>query len=91
MLDFDTRLFSTDSGDDILACLTALASELRRKRYCKAPLLSSADALMLMLMRASADTDTANFTLKCEICKKGLIGQKEAQSHAMQTGHAAFG
>jgi ubiquitin thioesterase OTU1 len=32
----------------------------------------------------------ANFTLKCEICKLGLKGQKEAQLHAMNSGHSSF-
>ncbi|KAI9357001.1 hypothetical protein DFJ73DRAFT_213626 [Zopfochytrium polystomum] len=35
-------------------------------------------------------TDLANFTLKCSVCKQGLKGQKEAQAHAVTTGHAAF-
>ncbi|KAJ3033239.1 ubiquitin-specific protease otu1 [Rhizophlyctis rosea] len=35
-------------------------------------------------------TDLANFTLKCGVCGKGLVGQKDAQAHAMQTGHASF-
>lgn len=35
-------------------------------------------------------TDTANFTLRCNICKKGLRGEKEALAHAQTTGHANF-
>lgn len=35
-------------------------------------------------------TDLASFTLTCAICKKGLVGQKDAQQHAMETGHAEF-
>ncbi|KAI8819396.1 uncharacterized protein EV422DRAFT_111109 [Fimicolochytrium jonesii] len=35
-------------------------------------------------------TDLANFTLRCGICKKGIVGQHEAQAHAMETGHAQF-
>ncbi|KAI9099725.1 hypothetical protein DFS34DRAFT_615714 [Phlyctochytrium arcticum] len=35
-------------------------------------------------------TDLANFTLRCGICKKGLRGQKEAQAHAMESGHTSF-
>eukprot|EP00842_Homolaphlyctis_polyrhiza_P004186 jgi/Hompol1/4769/HPOL_003869-RA len=35
-------------------------------------------------------TDMANFTLKCGICLQGLVGQKEAQAHAKQTGHTSF-
>ncbi|KAI8869690.1 OTU-domain-containing protein, partial [Ramicandelaber brevisporus] len=35
-------------------------------------------------------TDTANFTLKCSICKAGLKGQKDAITHANETGHSSF-
>jgi ubiquitin thioesterase OTU1 len=35
-------------------------------------------------------TDLGSFTLKCAICAKGLVGQKDAQQHAIQTGHAQF-
>ncbi|KAJ3078446.1 hypothetical protein HK102_004504 [Quaeritorhiza haematococci] len=35
-------------------------------------------------------TDLATFTLRCGVCKKGLVGQKEAQQHAMDTGHTQF-
>ncbi|CAM8887837.1 hypothetical protein QQ045_024376 [Rhodiola kirilowii] len=35
-------------------------------------------------------TDTANFTLRCGVCQKGVIGQKEAVEHAKETGHANF-
>ncbi|KAJ3109558.1 Cell morphogenesis protein PAG1 [Phlyctochytrium planicorne] len=35
-------------------------------------------------------TDLASFTLKCGVCKTGIKGQKEAQEHALKTGHASF-
>lgn len=35
-------------------------------------------------------TDTANFTLRCAVCQKALVGQKEAVEHATQTGHTNF-
>ncbi|KAI8807374.1 hypothetical protein BJ742DRAFT_679015 [Cladochytrium replicatum] len=35
-------------------------------------------------------TDLATFTLRCGVCKVGLKGQKEAQQHAIATGHASF-
>ncbi|KAJ3049882.1 ubiquitin-specific protease otu1 [Rhizophlyctis rosea] len=35
-------------------------------------------------------TDLARFQLRCGVCKKGLVGQKDAQEHAMQTGHTSF-
>ena len=36
-------------------------------------------------------TDTANFTLRCLVCQKGLVGEKEAVEHAKSTGHQNFG
>jgi ubiquitin thioesterase OTU1 len=40
--------------------------------------------------RSRKFTDLASFTLKCATCFKGLIGQKDAQKHALQTGHSQF-
>ncbi|ORX92344.1 ubiquitin thioesterase OTU1-like protein [Basidiobolus meristosporus CBS 931.73] len=37
-----------------------------------------------------AYTDLAGFTLRCSVCQAGLKGQKEAQAHAMETGHSEF-
>ena len=36
-------------------------------------------------------TDTKNFSLKCNICKTGLRGEKAAVAHAKSTGHNDFG
>ena len=36
-------------------------------------------------------TDTANFSLRCLVCQKGLKGEKEALEHAKATGHQNFG
>ncbi|THH17533.1 hypothetical protein EW146_g3295 [Bondarzewia mesenterica] len=36
-------------------------------------------------------TNTATFDLKCEVCGKGLKGEKEARAHASETGHVKFG
>jgi ubiquitin thioesterase OTU1 len=35
-------------------------------------------------------TDLANFTLKCTTCSQGLVGQGDAQKHALSTGHSNF-
>lgn len=35
-------------------------------------------------------TDTANFTLRCLVCQKGLVGQTDAVQHAQATGHTNF-
>ncbi|KAI8093280.1 uncharacterized protein BX664DRAFT_329366, partial [Halteromyces radiatus] len=47
------------------------------------PLLAAAQELASLLQREHKYTDVANFTLKCEICQTGLIGEKDAQTHAM--------
>ncbi|XP_060562412.1 ubiquitin thioesterase OTU1-like [Ruditapes philippinarum] len=36
-------------------------------------------------------TDVAKFTLRCLVCQKSLVGQKEAQEHAKSSGHINFG
>ena len=36
-------------------------------------------------------TDVGQFTLRCLICNKSLVGQKEAQEHAKLTAHINFG
>ncbi|KAJ3160170.1 hypothetical protein HDU86_001006 [Geranomyces michiganensis] len=40
--------------------------------------------------RARKFTDLARFALRCGDCGQGLTGQKEAQAHAMSTGHSKF-
>lgn len=35
-------------------------------------------------------TDLANFTLRCNVCKVGVKGEKGAQEHVKVTGHADF-
>ncbi|XP_018493634.1 ubiquitin thioesterase OTU1 [Galendromus occidentalis] len=36
-------------------------------------------------------TDVQNFTLRCLVCNKGVVGQTGAQAHAKSTGHTNFG
>ncbi|XP_028073879.1 ubiquitin thioesterase OTU1-like isoform X4 [Camellia sinensis] len=40
--------------------------------------------------RKRSYTDTANFTLRCEVCQIGVVGQKGAMKHAQATGHVNF-
>jgi ubiquitin thioesterase OTU1 len=35
-------------------------------------------------------TDTANFTLRCLACGAGLVGERDALTHARDTGHTNF-
>jgi len=35
-------------------------------------------------------TDTSKFTLRCNVCQLGLVGEKEAVQHAQATGHDKF-
>ena len=53
--------------------------------------LPSVVALVRQQHAAKKYTDTANFSLRCLVCQKGLVGQTEAVAHAKSTGHANFG
>ena len=44
----------------------------------------------LQAQRDKQYTDTATFTLRCQICQVGVLGEKEALDHAKASGHAAF-
>ena len=35
-------------------------------------------------------TDTGKFTIRCLVCQRGLVGEKEAIEHAQGTGHTNF-
>ena len=52
---------------------------------------AKARALVAKAHAARQFTDTANFTLRCLVCQKGLVGEKEAVEHAKSTGHQNFG
>lgn len=53
--------------------------------------MQAASKLAEKLREKRAFTNTATFTLRCEVCKTGLQGEKEARAHAAQTGHTSFG
>ncbi|KAI9483067.1 MAG: hypothetical protein EXX96DRAFT_556687 [Benjaminiella poitrasii] len=53
-------------------------------------ILTAAKILVDGLRKKHKYTDIANFTLKCEQCKIGLKGEKDAQEHAAKTGHTHF-
>ncbi|KAH9027593.1 OTU-domain-containing protein [Lactarius pseudohatsudake] len=53
--------------------------------------LDALGALATKLRAKRAYTNTATFDLKCEVCGKGLKGEKEARAHASETGHVKFG
>jgi len=52
---------------------------------------ASARELVREANRTRQFTDTANFTLRCLVCQKGIVGEKEAREHAKTTGHQNFG
>jgi len=54
-------------------------------------LLEALGALAAKLRAKRAYTNTATFDLKCEVCGKGIKGEKEARAHAAETGHVKFG
>lgn len=51
---------------------------------------SAALRLATILQDAHQFTDTAGFSLICNICKEPVRGQTEASSHAQATGHVDF-
>ncbi|ETW86088.1 cysteine protease C88, partial [Heterobasidion irregulare TC 32-1] len=55
------------------------------------PNLSALKALAGKLRVKRQYTNTTTFDLKCEVCGKGLKGEKEARAHASETGHIKFG
>lgn len=55
------------------------------------PNLSALKALAGKLRAKRQYTNTTTFDLKCEVCGKGLKGEKEARAHASETGHVKFG
>ncbi|KAI6036305.1 hypothetical protein BKA83DRAFT_25937 [Pisolithus microcarpus] len=55
------------------------------------PVVEAGKKLAAILREKRAFTNIATFDLKCEICRKGLRGEKEARAHAQETGHTRFG
>ncbi|KAG0917555.1 hypothetical protein G6F29_009427 [Rhizopus arrhizus] len=53
-------------------------------------ILTAARAIADSLRKSHKYTDVANFTLRCEQCKTGLKGEKDAHNHAAATGHTRF-
>ena len=47
-------------------------------------------ALAQRAQQAGKYTDTANFTIRCLVCQRGLTGEAEAVAHAKTTGHTNF-
>ncbi|KAG8805660.1 ubiquitin-specific protease otu1 [Serendipita sp. 399] len=54
-------------------------------------ILQGAQKLADKLRANKKFTNTATFDLRCEDCRIGLKGEKEAREHAMTTGHQNFG
>lgn len=53
--------------------------------------LQAALDLATQLRKERAYTNTSNFDLRCQDCKIGLKGEKDARAHAQSTGHVNFG
>ncbi|KAJ8660661.1 hypothetical protein O0I10_003709 [Lichtheimia ornata] len=53
-------------------------------------IINAAKKLADILRQKRKYTDVANFTLKCNQCMKGLVGEKDARDHAAATGHTHF-
>lgn len=79
---------------DVLALTPAMeaSGEFDQTRFSteNSQLLQAGSQLANSLKKQRKYTDTSNFTLKCNDCGKGLIGERDATSHASQTGHTHF-
>ncbi len=53
-------------------------------------ILAQALELATEANRSRQYTDLSGFTLRCLVCNDGLRGQRQAQQHAMATGHTNF-
>jgi len=56
-----------------------------------AEILTAAQELCNKLKQKHYFTDTKNFAIKCNICRKVMKGQREAVAHATASGHHDFG
>ncbi|OQR76037.1 ubiquitin thioesterase OTU1-like [Tropilaelaps mercedesae] len=54
-------------------------------------ILASALEVAHEAKRSGQFTDMQNFTLRCLVCNRGVVGQAGAQAHAKSTGHSNFG
>ncbi|GAA5941091.1 ubiquitin-specific protease OTU1 [Sporobolomyces koalae] len=53
-------------------------------------LISGAQTLVDHLRANHSYTDTATFTLQCQVCRTAIVGETDARKHAEQTGHQSF-
>ena len=52
---------------------------------------SGVRALAASARAARQYIDTANFTMRCLVCQKGIVGESAARAHPKETGHTNFG
>ncbi|KAK9469398.1 hypothetical protein V1512DRAFT_231844 [Lipomyces arxii] len=52
--------------------------------------MASAEDLVGQLKKKHYYTDTASFSIRCNVCGQVLKGQKQTQSHSNSTGHTSF-
>lgn len=75
------------SSDDMLATALKLVAKLRATHS-----YTDAATFTLVLPYFSyRPVSDALGRLKCDVCGKAIVGEKEAKSHAEETGHARFG
>ncbi|CAO3677267.1 unnamed protein product [Umbelopsis ramanniana] len=93
---YDERVLLMYTGIhyDVLALTPAMevSGEFDQTRFSteNGELLQAGAQLANSLKKQRKYTDTSNFTLKCNDCGKGLIGERDATNHASQTGHTHF-
>ena len=86
-------LYSGIHYDSIVVSPTKCADEFDMKIFSQHDIQKVEDQVVLIGRQWKNErrfTDLGSFTIKCGICSQGLKGQKDAQNHALSTGHKSF-
>ena len=84
MYKIDTRVVQVPS------LLDRQAMDVTSFEVGNAKVVEAAVSLAREAQAARQFTDTSQFSLRCLVCQKGLIGQEDAVKHATETGHQNF-
>ena len=57
---------------------------------CALAAMAMAQAVIASAHKERKFTDTGSFTIRCLVCQRGLVGEKDAIAHAKETGHTNF-
>ena len=88
---YPRRIFLLYDGIHYDAVVAKLATE--EVTVFESSDVSTIESVMALARDANAKrqyTDTSKFTLRCAVCKVGVVGESGAIKHASETGHQNF-